>query len=51
MMALLFFIYLTCFYLIMVGKRKPALVLATMNVFFSILMLIHHATSTLGIRL
>lgn len=51
MMALLFLIYLACFYLILIEKRKYALILATLNVVFCALMLIHHATSTLGIRL
>lgn len=51
MMALLFLIFLVCFYLIFLGKRKEALILATLNIVFCVFMLIHHATSTLGIRL
>jgi hypothetical protein len=51
MMALLFLIFLFCFYFILINKRKEALILATVNIFFCLLMLIHHATSTLGIRL
>lgn len=50
MMAILFIIYLFCFYLIMQGKQRAALYLATINLFFCALMLMHHATSTLGIR-
>lgn len=51
MMALLFLIFLICFYLILIEKRTYALVLATLNLIFCAFMLIHHATSTLGIRL
>jgi Family of unknown function (DUF5993) len=51
MMALLFLIFVVCFYLIFLGKRKEAFILATINIVFCFLMLIHHATSTLGIRL
>lgn len=51
MMALLFLIFTICFYLIVVNKRKQALILATINIVLCIFMLIHHITLTLGIRL
>jgi hypothetical protein len=51
MMAALFFVFLLSFYFIVTEKRKLALIIATINIFLCVAMLLHHATSTLGIRL
>lgn len=51
MMAALFFIYLLCLVLILLKKENFTFTLVVINLVFSYLMLLHHATDILKIRL
>lgn len=51
MMAGLFFIYLLSLFLIFIGKRKMTFALVIVNLLLCLLMLLHHATDKLNIRL
>lgn len=51
MMALLFAIYGFCLWLAIRGKRRQAFFISLINLGLMVLMLIHHATSVLQIRL
>ncbi len=51
MMAALFLLFGICLFLIITKERKPALYLALVNLVLCFLMLLHHATSILEIRL
>jgi hypothetical protein len=51
MMAALFLLYLVSLVLIFCSKRKAAMIVVIINIALCMLMLLHHATDVLNIRL